>query len=286
MERYRLRNLTIRSLRRLALRRLLPLGCCLLLLEGLSERPQPAYAADEVFVTNDEILIASHIDLVPGFGCESGCNLAGLAKRWSKAIEKYWDKGFSFCGRKVTFRADVQVAALGSVRPEAHAVLVRKTRSGQDFVSDVVTPGNSDPSTQNFVADWRSNADDNTIAHEFGHIEGLPDEYMETVVDGVRTTEPCRSMRMTTRSWRNMGGVVLPRQVAEIIRKHSKLRNVYPCRWEGTIHLQLTASGSGVSYSGTADGTVVLTENTAGALVGHIQVQRTSGCTLLGRSGR
>lgn len=107
-----------------------------------------------------------------------------LAKRWKKAITDHWNNGpllgrFKCAGRSVEFVPDIRVTpAGGKTRPDAHKVRIKLLAPGVDFISTVHPgPGGLNPTTHSFTGNWGSNEDNATIAHEFGHLVGLPDEY-------------------------------------------------------------------------------------------------------------
>ena len=87
--------------------------------------------------------------------------------------------------------AQVRFAPVFSRRESApdarhsHLVVVEAVRDGESYVSRVSYAIGTSPSYSPRTGSWGSNMDAGTVAHEFGHLLGLLDEYVEN--DGNRS---------------------------------------------------------------------------------------------------
>ena len=138
----------------------------------------PAAASNHVDTSGpSKIVIKVPIDLVGGED--------SVARAWGKAIKRYWNDGpglgyWKFCGRSVVFEPDIQPIAAGQTgRPDAHKIRMKLVGDGVDFISNVRYGGTFDTHTT-ATGVWGSNEDNAVIAHEFGHLIGLADEYTWT----------------------------------------------------------------------------------------------------------
>jgi len=148
------------------------LAATLLTLGFLLVTPSRAQAKNYVDTTNPrKITVTVPIDLIGGED--------DIAQQWEDAIRDYWNDGpgigkFEYCGKSVKFVPDIQPIAAGQKgRLDAHKIRMQLLSPGRDFISKV---RGLDPA-KNSGGIWGSNEDDATIAHEFGHLLGLLDEY-------------------------------------------------------------------------------------------------------------
>ncbi|MGZ8579148.1 MAG: hypothetical protein ACXWWX_06420 [Actinomycetota bacterium] len=134
--------------------------------------PSPAQAKVDFDVKDGKFVITAPIDLIGGED--------HIAKNWEDAIRKYWNNGpglgrFKYCGMPVEFVPSIKPIAAGQQgRPDAAKIRMQLVPEGRPFISNV---RGLDPA-RNSTGTWGSNEDDATIAHEFGHILGLRDEYV------------------------------------------------------------------------------------------------------------
>lgn len=82
------------------------------------------------------------------------------------------------------------LAADGIGDPGYHSLGVQEVRPGQYFVSNVLHTRGTSPTEVNRNGFIASNASDATVAHEFGHYLGLPDEYVENDANGNGVRDP------------------------------------------------------------------------------------------------
>jgi len=147
----------------------------------------PVRAANNVEVGDESITITVLIDV---FGADDE-----LINRWGPAITAAWNAGpdgkpFTYCGREVIITVDMRSVAPGDAgRTDAHVIAPRRLRPGQYFISHVNygQPGNSyRPAEENVSGEWRRCGlcvggsgpfEEIVVAHEFGHLLGLRDEY-------------------------------------------------------------------------------------------------------------
>lgn len=149
---------------------------------------RPLLAASSLAVADDEIRIIVPIEI------EGGSD--ALVAKWSDAVDAAWNRGnagepFAYCGRPVRFVPVFKVlAADGIGDPGYHSLGVLEVRPGQYFVSNVLHTRGTSPTEVNRNGFIASNASDATVAHEFGHYLGLPDEYVENDANGNGVRDP------------------------------------------------------------------------------------------------
>jgi hypothetical protein len=110
---------------------------------------------------------------------------AALVRRWEQAIDRLWNRGndgraFTVCGRDVRVDAQWVLHGLAPQPQSSHLVIVQAVKPGQNYVSTVWHSLGTSPSYSPRTGYWGSHIDDGTAAHEFGHLLGLLDEYVET----------------------------------------------------------------------------------------------------------
>jgi hypothetical protein len=116
-------------------------------------------------------------------------------------------------------------------------VVVRDVRPGEQYVSSVWHALGTSPSYSARTGYWGSNMDGDTAAHEFGHLLGLLDEYVESHFDDNGHREPGDGPRPDVDrhpdAWFSVmareRGTVLRRHIREVLRMHAT-PDVLACR--------------------------------------------------------
>jgi hypothetical protein len=158
-----------------------------------------------------------------------------LIERWKQGIDQTWNRGndgrpFRVCGRDVLFNALFAPRPLHkTLTRDAHVVVVENVEPGQSYISRVWHALGTSPAYSARTGFWGSDTDGATAAHEFGHLLGLLDEYIETET-GLRAPgqRPVPDEARFPDAWRSLmaqeRGSVLERHVREIIRIHGASR--------------------------------------------------------------
>ena len=178
-----------------------------------------------ISVSANSITITIPIDIV-------GVDAAVLAD-WERAIDRLWNHGndgdpFTYCGRRVIVDARFTPQRVVRTSDASHLVVVRQVKTGESYVSSVWHALGTSPSYSARTGYWGSNMDGATAAHEFGHLLGLLDEYVETDgnSNGLREPgeRPAPNVHRYPDAWFSLmateRGVVLQRHIAEILRVH------------------------------------------------------------------
>jgi hypothetical protein len=152
---------------------------------------------------------------------------------WQRSIERVWNHGndgepFTYCGRDVIFDARFQPSAAPRNAKTSHLVIVQDVKPGDQYVSSVWHALGTSPSYSPRTGFWGSNMDGETTAHEFGHLLGLLDEYVETDPNKNGLREPGERPVPDVRRYpdalfsvmANERGVALQRHIREVIRMH------------------------------------------------------------------
>ena len=182
-----------------------------------------ANAISTVAIDHDRIVITVPIAVLGGSDA--------LIGRWRNGIDQTWNRGndggaFRVCGRAVVFNAHfVLRRAPDPMSSAAHVVVVEEVKQGQSHISRVWHALGTSPTYSARTGFWGSNADGATAAHEFGHLLGLLDEYVESE-SGMRAPgeRPVPNEARYPDAWMSVmaqeHGSVLARHVREILRIH------------------------------------------------------------------
>jgi hypothetical protein len=175
---------------------------------------------------NDHALIINvPIDVV---GAETA-----LVLRWWRAIDRVWNRGndgrpYTVCGRTVEFNPTFTLLDSAEPSRTSHLVIVRQINAGEQYVSSVWHALGTSPAYSPRTGYWGSNMDGATAAHEFGHLLGLLDEYVERDFNrnGLRepSERPAPDIDRYPDGWFSLmareHGSVLDRHVRDVIRMH------------------------------------------------------------------
>ncbi len=154
-----------------------------------------------------------------------------LLARWQEGINRTWNFGndgaaFTVCGRAVVFNAQFTLRrSPDGLNPDAHVVVVEDVKPGQTHTSRVWHALGTSPTYSARTGFWGSDADSATAAHEFGHLLGLLDEYVESET-GLRAPgeRPVPNEARYPDAWLSLmaqeHGSVLERHVREVVRIH------------------------------------------------------------------
>jgi hypothetical protein len=132
------------------------------------------------------------------------------------------------CGRPVRFEPVFARQSSARLARDSHVVIVERVGEGQSFVSTVSYALGTSPTDSPRTGAWASNIDAATVAHEFGHLLGLHDEYVENDANGTGRREPGEVPRPDLARYPDASfslmavaqGGVLSRHVHDIVRMH------------------------------------------------------------------
>jgi len=180
-------------------------------------------AISTVVVVEGAIIITVPIEVLDGS--------EALIERWQQGIDESWNRGnnggpFRVCGRAVEFNASFTLRQPpNTLTRAAHVVVVETVKPGQTYISRVWHALGSSPLSSARTGFWGSDMDGATAAHEFGHLLGLLDEYIEAD-KGMRAPgeRPVPDEARFPDAWLSLmaqeHGSVLERHVREILRVH------------------------------------------------------------------
>ncbi len=139
------------------------------MLVAVGVNPHPGEAKNSVEVDNRKktITITVHVSMIGD---------ADKVAFLTQAFNSYWGKpGYTYKCYKVIMKLDIKAAS--SREPGRHTVFMVPTNPGDPWVSEVSYPRDYNPTTESATGRWSDWDDGNVVAHEFGHVLGLPDEY-------------------------------------------------------------------------------------------------------------
>lgn len=229
-----------------------------------------ADAASDVDTTEPGVIaITVNVEL-------SGNASPELIARWDQAFDTYW--GGDQTAGCWTLRLDANFVSGGQGGPEYHVIAVVPTRPGQDFRSGVTTGSGYLPGEHNAGGEWGSLEPDRIIAHEMGHLMGLPDEYVDfdangNVVprgEGVRSG-PDPAIPDSATSLMGVGNNVLSRHLTALLDAHFPFGGL-DCSWTGTLEHTGFQDASGGTLEFTVTGTLVVQESLDGVITGSADV--------------
>lgn len=160
--------------------------------------------------------------------------------RWQRGINRVWNAGnnggpFEICGRRVVFNAQFTLKpSEHALSRTAHVVIVDEVQPGQSYISRVWHALGTSPTYSVRTGFWGDDTNAAIAAHEFGHLLGLFDEYVENA-NGLRAPgeRPVPDEARFPDAWLSLmaqeHGSVLERHVREIIRIHGA-GHVLSCR--------------------------------------------------------
>lgn len=194
-----------------------------------------------------------------------------LADRWKKAIEEYWNSGldgkpFTYCGRTVEVTVSFDVTPTG--QEGHHFIQVKWLRPGQRTISTVHGVPDYDPTVDDKTGLWESPGGrppevyDALVAHEFGHLLGLPDEYIWDPAkhdkNGNGKRDPGEPTAPDTANYPDAAGSImavadgkaLQRHINGMMKSHGVDDALEDCfelaYWHGTIDRIYTDNGTGI----------------------------------------
>lgn len=235
-----------------------------------------AQAANNYSIDGDVITITVNVEFI-------GNQARKVIKDWTKAFNRHWgeenrrDGPFTDGCRKVVFKPNFVLQGKGG--PEYHVITVYPVDPGHDFRSRVKGQHEYRPTEQNRHGQWGSNSDHKTIAHEFGHLFGLGDEYTDVDADGNEVPRgtgkrsiPNPNIPNSDVSIMGTGDTVLLRHIKDIVKKHlppDKLK----CKWQGTLEQTTIGTTATANVNGTTVVTyqmaLILDEDEHGVLTGR-----------------
>jgi hypothetical protein len=230
----------------------------------------PVQAQTKVSPSGRDITVTVPID---GIGIDSG-----TAARWKRFAEGFWNGAFD--GPDNPYRGCLNLKLVVNVeahgydyppRKDRHRIFETTGTTSDQAAGAIIRYG--DPyqtSADGYFDESFTDSDKGThVAHEVGHLLGLPDEYTVTGTNP-RTTKPLPGREDTMMA---DGGFIDAALIRALVKRWRDLtHNIPDCKWRG----MLTGHGEGGPNNDTAVVSFDFSEKDDGAIQGSGHVTVTS----------
>lgn len=148
-----------------------------------------------------------------------------LVQRWANAIDLVWNRGndgqaYRVCGRSVQFSPTFTLLPAPRASHTSHLVVVQPLSDGEPFVNSVWHALGTSPAYSPRTGRWGSTMDGATAAHEFGHLLGLLDEYVEEDTNRNGQREPFERPSPDTDRYPDGWFSVMAREHGNVLQRH------------------------------------------------------------------